>query len=263
MRIELSTDTVESAVVADKLGADRIELCCAGALGGLTPGPGLLAATLARCHRAEVHVLIRPREGDFAYSPSEVDAMLTHVRHAVRSGAAGVVVGALTARDELDTAVLADLIAAAGLPVTIHRAIDVCRDPVAAVEVAASLGVHRVLSSGGAPRAEDGIPVLRHMVAAAGDRLAVMACGGIRPHCAVRYQSDGSHGGTGFHEQVGRGPYPPTFGRIGSALAVAEETGVRDLHAAPRRPAPTSAAGYGAHALLDEEAARALIELVR
>ncbi|TVT15154.1 copper homeostasis protein CutC [Amycolatopsis acidiphila] len=229
MRIELSTDTVAGAVAADALGADRIELCSAGALGGLTPGPGLLAAVLSRCRRSEVHVLIRPREGGFGYGPSKVDAMLADVRHAVRSG---VVVGALTAAGELDRPVLADLVAAAdGLPVTLHRAIDVCRDPVAAVEAAAGLGFRRVLSSGGAARAEDGVPVLARMVAAAGDRLAVMAGGGIRPH---------------------------------NARAIADATGVRDLHAAPRRPAPAAAPSvvdYGTHALLDEDAARGLIAL--
>lgn len=232
LRIELSTDTVDGAVIADALGADRIEVCSAGGLGGLTPGPGLLAVVLARCRRARVHVLIRLREGGFRYSVSEVDVMLADVRHAVVSGAAGVVVGALTARDELDGAVLADLIAAAGgLPVTVHRAIDVCADPVAAVGMLAALGVRRVLSSGGAARAEDGVPVLRRMVAAAGGVLSVMACGGIRPH---------------------------------NARAVAEATGVRDLHAAPRRklraPVP-SAVDYGTHAVLDEVAARALVEL--
>ncbi|SFI87646.1 copper homeostasis protein [Amycolatopsis sacchari] len=234
LRIELSTDTVDGAVTADELGADRIELCSAGELGGLTPGPGLLAAVLARCHRAEVHVLIRPREGGFRYTPSEVDAMLTDVRHAAISGAAGVVVGALTARNELDRAVLADLVAAAdGLPVTVHRAIDVSADPVTAVEALVPLGVRRVLSSGGAARAEDGVPVLRRMVAAAGDALAVMACGGIRPH---------------------------------NALAIARATGVRDLHAAPRRrlpPPPPSAVDYGTYAVLDEEAAGALVALAR
>lgn len=233
LRIELSTDTVEGAVAADALGADRIELCSAGALGGLTPGPGLLAAVLARCRRSEVHVLIRPREGGFGYDPSEVDAMLADVRHAVGAGAAGVVVGALTASAELDTPVLTALVAAAdGRPVTLHRAIDVCRDPVAAVEVAADLGFRRVLSSGGAPRAEDGVPVLKRMVAAPGARVTVMACGGIRPH---------------------------------NARAIADATGVRDLHAAPRRPAPTapSAIDYGTHAVLDEEAARGLIAVAR
>lgn len=233
LRIELSTDTVDGAVRADALGADRIELCSAGALGGLTPGPGLLAAVLARCHRSPVHVLIRPREGGFRYAPSEVDAMLADVRHAVRAGAAGVVVGALTASGVLDVPVLTELVAAAeGMPVTLHRAVDVCRDPVAATEVAAGLGFRRVLSSGGASRAEDGVPVLKRMVAAAGERVTVMACGGIRPH---------------------------------NARAVAAATGVRDLHAAPRRPAPAtlSVVDYGTHALLDEEAARGLIAVRR
>lgn len=236
MRIELSVDTIGGAVAADELGADRIELCSAGALGGLTPGPGLLAAALARCRRAEVHVLIRPREGGFEYSPAEVDAMLADVRHAVVAGAAGVVVGALTAAGELDVPVLRALVAAAdGLPVTAHRAVDVCADPVAAVESLTDLGFRRVLSSGGAARAEDGVPTLSRMVAAGGSALSVTACGGIRPH---------------------------------NALAIADATGVADLHAAPRRqvppsvpPSQPSAVDYGTHAELDFETARALVAL--
>ncbi|HVV08809.1 copper homeostasis protein CutC [Amycolatopsis sp.] len=229
LRIELSTDTVEGAVAADALGADRIELCSAGALGGLTPGPGLLRAVPARCS-VPVHVLIRPRDGGFVYAPSEVDAMLTDVAAAVDAGAAGVVVGALTSQGSLDASVLGELRAAAeGLEVTCHRAVDTCRDPVAAVETLATLGFHRVLSSGGATRAEDGAPVLARMVAAA-PGLSVMACGGVRPH---------------------------------NALRIVEATGVRDLHAAPRVPAGPEVPEFGTHATLDVEAARELLALPR
>lgn len=232
--LELSVDTVGAAVAADRVGADRIELCSAGALGGLTPGPGLLAAVLARVERAEVHVLIRPREGGFAYSRDEVLAVVADVRHAVAAGAAGVVIGALTPSGDLDRPVLAEAVAAAdGRPVTVHRAIDVGRDPVGAIPALIELGVDRVLSSGGAVRAEDGVDVLRAMVGAAGDRLTVMACGGIRPH---------------------------------NALAIVEATAVPALHAAPRVSAPApqpSAVDYGTHAELDLAAASELARLAR
>ncbi|OXM73540.1 MULTISPECIES: copper homeostasis protein CutC [Amycolatopsis] len=232
--VELSTDTVDGAIAADRLGADRVELCAAGALGGLTPGPGLLAATLARCALAEVHVLIRPRDGGFRYAPAEVDAMLADVRHAVAAGAPGVVVGALTAAGEVDRGVVGELVAAAdGREVTFHRAIDVCADPLAALEVLAELGVRRVLSSGQARTAVEGAPVLARMAAAAGDRLTVMACGGIRPH---------------------------------NVRQVLDATRVRHVHAAPRRPAeptPTTTVDFGVHATLDVAAAKALIAAAR
>ncbi|MFD4193224.1 copper homeostasis protein CutC [Amycolatopsis thermoflava] len=232
--VELSTDTVDGAIAADRLGADRVELCAAGALGGLTPGPGLLAATLARCTRAGVHVLIRPRDGGFRYAPAEVDAMLADVRHAVAAGAAGVVVGALTAAGEVDRVVVGELVAAAGgREVTFHRAIDVCADPLAALEVLAELGVRRVLSSGQAATAVEGAPLLARMTELAGERVTVMACGGIRPH---------------------------------NVRQVLETTGVRHVHAAPRRPAeqvPATAVDFGVHQTLDVHAAEELIAAAR
>jgi copper homeostasis protein len=236
MRIELSTDTVDGAVMAGKLGADRVEMCSASELGGLTPGPGLLASTLSRCEGlVEVHALIRPRAGDFVYSPAEVDAMVADVRYAEAAGASGVVVGALTESGELDMSVLEVLVNTAGtLPVTAHRAVDVCADPVAAVVALAELGVRRVLTSGGAARAEDGVQTLSHMVAEAGNAVTITACGGIRPH---------------------------------NALAIMEATGVRELHAAPRQQVPardsSAAVDYGTHSVLDVETARALIALKR
>jgi copper homeostasis protein len=233
-RLELSVDTLDDAVTAEELGADRIELCAAGALGGLTPSAGLLRATLERVRRAEVHVLIRPRDGGFRHTPAEVDTMVADVEHAVAAGAAGVVVGALTDTDDLDQPTLRELIAAAaGRAVTAHRALDVCRDPVAALHELVGLGVTRVLSSGQAARAQDGAALLARLVAAAGDRVAVMACGGVRPH---------------------------------NARAILAATGVRDLHAAPRHaPAATGTAAvdFGAHAGLDVAAARELVALAR
>lgn len=226
MKVEISTDSADGAVAADRLGADRIELCSAGALGGLTPGPGLLSAVLDRCHRSAVHVLIRPREGGFAYSPTEVAAMRADVRHAASAGAAGVVVGALGEDGRLDAAVLGELIAeAGGVPVALHRAVDVCPDPVEAAHTAADLGIRRILTSGGAARAEDGVPVLRRMARAG---VTLTACGGIRSHNARR---------------------------------IAEATGIDEIHAAPRRqvPSPGGQVDFGPHPVLDEAETRDLI----
>ncbi|RRO18342.1 hypothetical protein EIL87_08950 [Saccharopolyspora rhizosphaerae] len=230
MKVEISTDGLDGAVAADRLGADRIELCSAGVSGGLTPGPGLLSAVLERCRRSEVHVLVRPREGGFKYSPAEVAVMRAEVRHAASAGAAGVVVGALDRSGRLDTAVLAELVVeAAGLPVALHRAVDVCLDPVEAAHCAASLGIRRVLSSGGAARAEDGAAVLRRM---AGTDVTVTACGGIRAH----------H----LHH-------------------IAKATGVAEVHAAPRTqvPSPGGQVDFGPHALLDEQETHDLIAEAR
>ena len=233
--IELSVDTIDAALAADALDIQRVELCSAGALGGLTPGPGLLETAVARCHRVEVHALIRPRAGDFHYTPAEIDVMIADVAAAVRSGAAGVVVGALTGHGEVDPAVLADLVAAAqGREVTFHRAIDVSHDPLAAMLRLAESGLTRVLSSGHAPRAEQGAPVLAEMVRRAQGRLAVMACGGIRAD---------------------------------NVAAILSATGVRDVHAAPRRPTrpgPAPAAvDFGGQDEFDDGQARALIAALR
>jgi copper homeostasis protein len=205
INIELSVDSIDAALAADTLDIQRIELCSAGALGGLTPGPGLLETAVARCRRASVHALIRPRAGDFRYTPAEVDVLQADITAAVDAGAAGVVVGALTERDEVDTAVLTDLVGAAqGREVTFHRAIDISSDPIVALERLVESGVHRVLSSGHASRAEQGAPMLAEMVRVAKGRLAVMACGGIRAN---------------------------------NAKAILARTGVIHLHAAPRKPA--------------------------
>jgi copper homeostasis protein len=232
--VELSTDSTAGAIAADGLGVDRIELCSAGGLGGLTPGPGLLSAVLPYVKAAEVHVLIRPREGGFHYSPEEVEVLLADVSYAVSAGAAGVVVGPLTSAGDIDDVVLRELVdAAEGRTVTFHRAIDVCRDPVGAVEKLAEFGVARVLSSGQALRAEDGVAVLARMVKAAGSRLAVMACGGIRAD---------------------------------NVLAVLQATGVTNLHAAPRiaGAAPAlSFVDFGTPAEFDVAAAMALVRAVK
>lgn len=230
INVEISVDTIDSALAVNTLNIQRIELCSASALGGLTPGPGLLSTVVEQCRN--VHVLIRPRAGGFQYTPTEIDVMVSDIATAVNAGAAGVVVGPLTEHCEVDLPVLADLVAAAqGREVTFHRAIDICRDPLAAIEHLATSGVRRVLTSGHAPRAEEGAPVLAELVRIAAGRLDVMACGGVRSR---------------------------------NARAILAATGVTHLHASPRKPVlPSGGIDFGAQPEFDLDEARALVAAVR
>ncbi|ABS01602.1 CutC family protein [Kineococcus radiotolerans SRS30216 = ATCC BAA-149] len=184
--VEICLDDVEGAVVAEECGAARVEVCAALPEGGTTPSAGLLTAVLQRVRRLEVSVLVRPRAGDFAYSPAEVDVQLADIA-AVRALPApagvrlGVVVGPLRPDGNVDTDVLARLVAAAGdLPVTFHKAFDTLPDLPRALETLVDAGVARVLTSGGAPTAAEGADVLADLVARADGRLEVVAGGGVR-----------------------------------------------------------------------------------
>lgn len=155
--LEIAVQDVSGAVAAVRAGAQRLELCTAlAATGGVTPGVGLLEAVVEAVPRTGVHVLVRPRPGGFVYAPDEVAVQVREVRAAVRAGASGVVVGALTADGRVDEGVLERLVAAAdGVEVTFHRAFDVLApsSPAlsAALEVLARHGVTRVLTSGVRP----------------------------------------------------------------------------------------------------------------
>ncbi|MEY1554429.1 copper homeostasis protein CutC [Yoonia sp. R2331] len=157
--------------------ADRIELCSALDLGGLTPDIGMmeLAASLG----IETHVLIRSRSGDFAMTASDQATAVTSIRAARAIGLKGVVIGA-ESNGALDRRSLETLVAAAdGLDITLHRVIDVVDDPFAALEVAIDLGIRRVLSSGAASSAIEGIAGLDRLHAAAAGRIEIMAGAGI------------------------------------------------------------------------------------
>lgn len=168
--------------IAKEVGAARVELATALALGGLTPSPATieLAVETAGVDGPEVHVLIRPRAGGFHYDGDELAVAELDVRRAIAAGAAGVVIGALDAEGRLDLFAMARLRdAAAGAPATLHRAIDVTADPVATLRSARELGLRRVLTSGGASAAIDGIDTLRALVAAAEGEIEIMAGSGV------------------------------------------------------------------------------------
>ena len=178
--LELAVQDVAGVRVAVRLGVERVELCSALALGGLTPSLAVLEAAVAAAGAVGVHVLVRPRAGDFRYDADEVAVMVADVRRAVVAGADGVVVGALDGSGLPDLAVLDRLREAAdGVQVTFHRAVDVSADPVTALDLVARSGVDRVLTSGGAARAVDGADRLRRMVGVAAGRLEVMAGAGV------------------------------------------------------------------------------------
>lgn len=175
--LEVCVDDPSGVVACEGL-VDRIELCSSLALGGLTPSAGLVAFACAGA--APVHVMIRPRAGDFIYSADDRTAMLADIASCRAAGVAGVVFGATTQDRQLDTQTLGVLREAAGdLDCTLHRAIDIVADPFSAMEVAITLGFRHILTSGGAPRATDGLQRLSEMQAAAQGRIEIMVGSGV------------------------------------------------------------------------------------
>jgi copper homeostasis protein len=178
--IEICSGDLESALAAGQGGADRVEICDNLPVGGTTPSAGTIAEV---CRRLEipVHILIRPRAGDFLATESELAAMRHDIEAARRLGAAGVVLGLLRPDGTVDrdrTASLAEL--ARPLSVTFHKAFDMTRDPDEALDSLMALGIDRVLSSGCRLTALEGIDVLRRMVERARGRIAIMAGGRLR-----------------------------------------------------------------------------------
>jgi copper homeostasis protein len=180
--VEAAVETLDSALAAELAGADRIELCENLSDGGTTPGTRLIAAVAERT-RLPVFVLIRPRAGDFVYSDDEFGQMIRDTELARRLGIAGIVTGALTPGGRVDVEGTRTLVeAAAGLPVTFHRAIDSAVDLPAALEEAIEVGASRVLTSGGAATAVEGLDLIAALLGQARGRITVIAGGGIREH---------------------------------------------------------------------------------
>ena len=189
--LEIAVQDAAGYRIAAEAAAERVELCAGlAATGGLTPSAGLLGTVLgergflrgADRPAPEVHVLIRTRPGDFHYAEHEAEVLVRDVRLVRTSGADGVVIGGLTADGQIDRELLARLVEAAdGIAVTFHRAIDTVADPLAALDLLADAGVSRVLTSGGAPRAIDGVDSLSALVRHAAGRVQIMAGGGVKP----------------------------------------------------------------------------------
>ncbi|MFM2389515.1 MAG: copper homeostasis protein [Pseudomonadota bacterium] len=178
MLIEICVDDAAGLSAAMAGGADRVELCAALSLGGLTPSAGFMKQA-ALC-AAPVFAMIRPRAGDFVFSAAEVGQMQADIVQVQEAGLAGVVLGANLPDGRLDAGLLAHLIATAGsLGKTLHRAFDLTPDPFEALETAIDLGFDRILSSGQAPAAPQGAAMLERLFAQADGRITIMPGAGI------------------------------------------------------------------------------------
>lgn len=184
-KLEICCGDLQSVCAAIEGGAHRVELCEALELDGLTPSEAMMESAIGM--GIPVQVLIRVREGDFVYNKEEVCKMQHDIRIARELGAAGVVIGALMPDGSIDEDAIHRMMdEAEGLSVTFHRAFDVCRNPEEALEKIISLGCHRLLTSGQAPTADQGIPMLKKLVGQADGRIIIMPGAGVNPQNVSR-----------------------------------------------------------------------------
>ncbi len=201
--LEICAGSWDSVVAARDGGADRIELCTALSEGGLTPSIGLITAACC-LEGISVHVLIRPRGGDFLYTDDEAALIEADICHAIAAGANGVVVGSLTQDGNINESQLHRWVtAAAGHSVTFHRAFDLCQNPEHALETIIACGCNRLLTSGQADKATNGLQLLTCLVRQAADRISIM------PGCGVNAIN---------------------------AAEILRKTGACEIHASARRP---------------------------
>ena len=194
MKLEVCCADLQSVRAAVEGGAHRVELCQALEVDGLTPSEAMIESAINM--GIPVQVLIRPREGNFVYDKDEVQGMLKDIRLARRLGANGVVIGALKSDGSIDEETVRRLVyEAEDLSITFHRAFDVCAKPLEALEQIISLGCHRLLTSGQAPTAEQGIPMLKKLVEQAAGRIIIMPGSGVNLQNTHRILSE-----TGAHE---------------------------------------------------------------
>ena len=194
--VEIAVQDAAGVRAAFASGADRVELVQALSTGGLTPSAGMVDAAIAACggDGARICVLVRPRPGGFVYTAEEAAVVWDDIRRLVQQGVGGVVIGALTRDGAADVNVIKRWQEAAGeKEFVFHRAIDAAADPDAVFDTLLDLGVHRVLTSGGAHRTIDGVPRLTSVVQRAGTAMQVMAGGGLSVGDIVAVRATGIH----------------------------------------------------------------------
>ncbi|MDR0538451.1 MAG: copper homeostasis protein CutC [Tannerellaceae bacterium] len=189
--IEICANSAYSCAEAEAGGADRVELCAAIPEGGTTPSYGEVKVAMELTSSLAMHVIIRPRGGDFLYSLYEVKTMMYDIERMKELGVQGVVLGCLTADGEISTKLLEALVeVAAPMSVTFHRAFDLCRNPFKALEEIIDCGCNRILTSGQAPDAEAGIPLIKSLIERANNRIIIMPGCGVRAHNINRIEAE-------------------------------------------------------------------------
>ncbi|MBQ3189852.1 MAG: copper homeostasis protein CutC [Bacteroides sp] len=182
-KIEICANSVESAVKAQEGGAYRVELCAGIPEGGTTPSFGDIRMARQLLQKTKLHVIIRPRGGDFLYSHLELEIMIHDIKVARQLGADGVVFGCLTSDGNVDIPAMKMLMNAVGnMDVTFHRAFDMCKNPQEALEQIIELGCSRILTSGQEADAFKGIPLLKELVKQADGRIIIMPGCGVNPN---------------------------------------------------------------------------------
>lgn len=177
--LEVCTDSVESAISAQKGGADRIELCSNLVIGGVTPGQALFQM-VKRYTDIDIHVLLRPRYGDYCYDNYEFEQLKEEVQMYRELGALGIVIGMLNPDGTLDAKRMEELVQVAGkMEIVMHRAFDVCINPLETMEQAISLGIDTILTSGQEDSAWKGRGMLKELQEKSAGRIEILAAGGI------------------------------------------------------------------------------------
>lgn len=180
MKFEICANGVESCLAAQEAGADRVELCADIPEGGTTPSYGEIKTARELLTTTRLHVIIRPRGGDFLYTPLEVRRMVEDIELCKKLKVDGVVFGCLDKAGNVDIGLCRELMAhCEGLSVTFHRAFDRCADPHEALEQIIALGFDRILTSGQQPKAIDGAPLLKELNEQATGRIILLAGSGV------------------------------------------------------------------------------------
>ncbi len=196
MLLEICVDSLASARAAIAGGADRLELCSALLAGGLTPYEGLLRQIRAESD-IPIRCLMRPRPGDFLYTPEELALMRLQILQLKNAGADGFVVGCLTAQGDLDKEAMAPLVAAcSGCGITLHRCIDVSREPLETCRQAGAMGMDTVLTSGAAASCTQGQELIARMIAMKGPEILIGA--GVNAQ-VIRHFRQAVPGAAAFH----------------------------------------------------------------
>lgn len=177
--LEGCVDSVESALIATAAGANRLELCSNLMIGGTTPSPALFKEIKKHCNN-RIHILIRPRFGDFCYTEHELNIMCEEIRTFKELGADGIVIGALNPDGSVNWDAMDRMIqAASGLWVTMHRAFDMCKDPYLELQNSIDHGISCILTSGQENVCLDGLSCIKNLIDKAKDQIQILVGSGV------------------------------------------------------------------------------------